>query len=208
MQSSRHQVVLEELIETWEDLRDRDTGSRVVLVAVPHRWGRSRVLEEFRGVVEDLGGSPMFSVSCCSTLTRRPVRFSSGWASAACSPPGWRLHCPLLLTSLAVTAAGNAWDACPAGQQGPVARAARAVAAESVAAPVLVTVDDAELLDLGLAVTMIENLAGRHDGQVLVVATIMPGSDLEAELLSSARYELLGRVRKAEADPDMSYGAP
>ena len=81
------------------------------------------------------------------------------------------------------------------------------MAAVSVAAPVLVTVDDAELLDLGLAVTMIENLAGRHDGQVLVVATVTPGSDLEAELLSPGRYELLGRVHKADADPDMSYGA-
>jgi hypothetical protein len=57
----------------------------------------------------------------------------------------------LLLASLAVTAAGNAWDVSPAGQQSAVARAARAVVAVSVPAPVPVTVDDAELLDLGLA---------------------------------------------------------
>lgn len=123
--------------------------------------------------------------------------FASGLAAAV----------PLLLTSLAVTAAGNAWDASPSGQQGAVARAARAVAAVSVPAPVLVTVDDAELLDLDLAVTMIENLASRYDGQVLVVAMIAPGSDLEGELFSPDRYELLGRVHKADADPDMSDGA-
>src|SRR5208282_4829258 len=56
-------------------------------------------------------------------------------------------------------------------------------------------------------VTMIENLAGRYDGQVLVVATVTPGSDLEAELLAPGRYGLLGRVYKADADPDMSYDA-
>ena len=77
----------------------------------------------------------------------------------------------------------------------------------SASAPVLVTVDNAELLDVGLAVTMIENLVGRHDGQVLVVATVIPGSDLEAELSRPGRYELLGRVHKADADPDMSYRA-
>ena len=122
--------------------------------------------------------------------------FASGLAAAV----------PLLLASLAVTAAGNAWEASPAGQQGAVARAARAVAAVSVPAPVLVTVDDAELVDQGLAVTMIENLASRRDGQVLVLATLTPGSDLEAELFSPGRYELLGRVH-ADADPDMRYGA-
>jgi hypothetical protein len=235
IQSSQHRAVLEELTEWWEDLRDRGTGSRVVLVPVPRRWGRSCVLEEFRGVVEDFDGPLAFSISGTALASRavqaaelrealttaergsRAARllgldtvagevqlglgigglFASGLAAAV----------PLLLTSLAATAAGNAWNASPSGQQGTVARAARAVAAVSVAAPVLVTVDDAELLDPGLAVTMIENLAGRHDGQVLVVATVTPGSDLEAELLSPARYELLGRVNKADADPDMSYGA-
>jgi hypothetical protein len=37
IESSRHRAVLEELTEWWEDLRDRGTGSRVVLVAVPRR---------------------------------------------------------------------------------------------------------------------------------------------------------------------------
>ena len=135
------------------------------------------------------------------------MNLSSGWGLAVCSRPGWRRQRRCWLASLAVTAAGDAWDASPAGQHGAVARAARAVAAVSVAAPVLVTIDDAEFLDLGLAVTMIENLAGRRDGQVLVVATLAPGSDLEARLLSPGRYDLLGRVHRADADPDMSYGA-
>jgi tetratricopeptide (TPR) repeat protein len=235
IQSSRHRAVLEELTEWWEDLRDPGTGSRVVLVPVPRRWGRSRVLEEFRGVVEDLDGSLVFSISG-TALAGRAVQAQELSAALTAAELGSRAArllgldtvagevqlglgigglfisgladaVPVLLTSLAMTAAGNAWDASPLGQQGAVVRAARAVAAVSVAAPVLVTVDDAELLDLGLAVTMIENLADRYDGHVLVVATVMPESDLEAELLSPGRYELLGRVHKADADPDMSYGA-
>jgi hypothetical protein len=227
--------VLEELTEWWEDLRDRGTGSRVVLVPVPHRWGRSRVLEDFRRVVEDLDGPMTFPISCTPSVGRaaqaqelREALTTAELGSRAAGllgldttagkvqlglgigglfASGLAAAVPLLLTSLAVTAAGNAWDASPSGQQGTVARAARAVAAVSVAAPVLVTVDDAELLDLGLAVTMIENLADRHDGQVLVVATVAPGGDLEAELFAPGRYGLLGRVHKADADPDMSYGA-
>jgi hypothetical protein len=227
--------VLEELTEWWEDLRDGGIGSRVVLVSVPRGWGRSRLLEEFRGVVEDFDGPLTFSINC-TPLAGRAVQAQELRKALTAVEPGSRaarlldldtaageaqlglgigglfasglaVALPLLLASLAVTAAGNAWDASPAGQQGAVARAARAVAAMSVAAPVLVTVDDAELLDTGLAVTMFENLAGRHDGQVLVVAMVTPGSDLEAELSGPGWYELLGRVQKADADPDMSYAA-
>ena len=63
IQSSRHRAVLEELTEWWEDLRDRGTGSRVVLVPVPRRWGRSHVLQDFRDIVEDLDGPLSFSIS-------------------------------------------------------------------------------------------------------------------------------------------------
>ena len=227
--------MLEELTEWWEDLRDLSTGSRVVLVAVPRRWGRSRVLKEFRGVVKDLDGPLTFPISgtppagraaqaeeLSKALTTAELgsraaellgldttagKVQLGLGIGGLFASGLAAAVPLLLTSLALTAAKNTWDASPSGQQGAVARAARAVAAVSVAAPVLVTVDDAELWDVALAVTMIENLASRHDGQVLVVATVTPGSDLEAELLSPARYELLGRVNRADADPDMSYGA-
>ena len=232
--SSRHRAVLEELTEWWEDLRDRGTGSRVVLVLVPRRWGRSRVLEQFREVVEDLDGPLEFSIKGTALAGRavqaqelrealttaegsRAARLLGldtmagkvqlGLGIGGLFASGLAAALPLLLTSLTVTAAGNTWDTSPAGQQGVVARAARVVAAVSVSAPVLVTVDDAELLDLGLAVTMVENLASRHDGQVLVVAMVTPGSDLEAELFSAGRYGLLGRVHKADADPDMRYGA-
>ena len=169
-----------------EDLRDRGTGSRVVLVAVPRRWGRSCVLEEFLGVVEVLDGPLMFPISCTPSAGRaaqaerlREALTTAELGSRAAGllgldatagkvqlglgigglfASGLAAAVPLLLTSLAVTAAGNVWDASPSGQQGAVARVARAVAAVSVAAPVLVTVDDAELFDLGLAVTMIGDL--------------------------------------------------
>ena len=106
-----------------------------------------------------------------------------------------------------MTAAGNAWDASPAGQQGALARAARSVAAVSAALPVLVIIDDADRVDQDLALTMIGNLAGRHDGQVLVVVVVRPGSPLAADLRSPDRHEQLGRVQKADADPDMGEEA-
>ena len=51
---------------------------------------------------------------------------------------------------------------------------------------------------------MIDNLASRLDGQVLVVAAVHPGSELAAALRAPDRYGLAGRVVTAEADPDMS----
>jgi hypothetical protein len=88
-----------------------------------------------------------------------------------------------------------------------VARAARKIAAASVSAPVLVIVDDADQVDAGLAATVIENLAGRYDGRVLVVAAVRPGAELETELVSGDRYDLLGRVFWADVDPDMGVTA-
>jgi hypothetical protein len=43
---SRHDDLTEELIETWEDLWQRGTTSRVVLAAVPPGWGRTAVLDQ------------------------------------------------------------------------------------------------------------------------------------------------------------------
>ena len=48
LRSTRHQAVLEELTEWWEDVRDGDIGSRVVLVEVPPGWGAQAVLDAFR----------------------------------------------------------------------------------------------------------------------------------------------------------------
>jgi hypothetical protein len=123
--------------------------------------------------------------------------FVSGLAAAA----------SVLVASLAVTAAGKAWDGSPAGEEGAVARAARAVAAVSASVPVVVIIDDADRLDPGLARTMITNLAGRWDGQVLVVVAADPGSDLIAALTSGAGYDLVGRIQRAEADPGMGYSS-
>ena len=46
-ESGRHALVLEELAECWEDLCIRQTGSRAVLVQVPHGWGRTCLLDRF-----------------------------------------------------------------------------------------------------------------------------------------------------------------
>ena len=111
-----------------------------------------------------------------------------------------------LVAGLAVGAAGKAWDESPAGQDGALARAARAVAAVSVQAPVVVILDDADKVDQALAVLLIENLAARHNGQVLVVATMDPGSGLAQELVDRSRFGLTEElVHAAEADPDMGY---
>ena len=215
----------------------RGIGSQVVLLAVPPAWGRPAVLNKFRTVVEDLDapvtlvvgidgrmppGVAVQAVALREALLTAAVRsrlaellgldasagrvqlglgvgglFVSGLAAAA----------SVLVASLAVTAAGKAWDGSPAGEEGAVARAARAVAAVSVSVPVVVIIDDADRLDPGLARTMITNLAGRWDGQVLVVVAADPGSDLIAALTSGAGYELAGRIQRAEADPGMGYSS-
>ncbi|MFY9931263.1 MAG: hypothetical protein WAK82_25020 [Streptosporangiaceae bacterium] len=142
--------MLEELTEWWEDLRDRGTGSRVVLVPVPRGWGRSRVLEEFRGVVEDLDGPLTFSISGTALAGRavqaeelREALRTAELGSRAAGPlgldtaagevqlglgigglfaSGLAVAVPLLLASLAVTAAGERLGCQPcraAGRRGP-----------------------------------------------------------------------------------------
>jgi hypothetical protein len=234
--SERHLAVLGELAEWWEDLWQRGIGSHVVLVPVPSGWGRSTVLGEFRAVVEEDGGPVRVVVFLDGGLPGRAVQADALVKSLTAAAPRSRVTellglgtaagkvqlslgvgglfvsgpaaaASVLLASLAVTAAGNAWDSSPAGEAGAVARAARAVAAVSVSVPVVVIIDDADLLEPDLAVTLIRNLAGRHDGQVLVVAAAGPGSDLKAALTSDAGYELFGRVDDCTeaADPRMDY---
>ena len=111
-----------------------------------------------------------------------------------------------LVAGVAVAAAGKAWDDSPAGQDGALARAARAVAETSVQVPAVVIVDDADWVDEGLAVTLIENLAARHDGHLLVVVAVDPGGSLQQALVSQARQGITGGlVHVADADPDMGY---
>jgi hypothetical protein len=111
------------------------------------------------------------------------------------------------VASLAVTAAGNAWDASPAGEAGGVAQMARALARISVAVPVVVVINDADCLDTGLAMALIRGLADRQDGHVLVVAAAAPDSDLVRVLTGEPGWELAGRVQEVEADPSMGYAA-
>ena len=70
----------------------------------------------------------------------------------------------------------------------------------------VVIVDDADCLEENVAVTLIENLAARHDGHVLVVAAVGPGGSLQQALVSRARQGIAeGLVHVADADPDMGY---
>jgi hypothetical protein len=235
--SARHEAALTELAEWWEDVSAGGIGSAVVLLAAPAGWGRSGVLDGLERVAAATDGPVALTVRIGSVpaagravqaqllqqalavpFTQPRIVKLLGLDTAAGEAQlglgvtglfasGLATAIPLFLTSLAVTAAGNAWDASPAGQQGAVARAARRLAAVSVSAPVLVIVDDADQVDVGLAVTMIANLAGRYDGRVLVVAAVRPGAALAAELVSGDRYDLLGRVFRADADPDMGVTA-
>jgi hypothetical protein len=237
LRASRHRAVLEELTEWWEDIRDRGVGSRVALVQVPPGWGASAVLDEFREIVDDPAAPVAIAISVDEVpVVNRAIEAGAlrdalmtpfvrsrtaellgletaagevqlGLGIGSLFASGLAVGVPLLLGSLAVTAAGNAWDGSPAGQQGALARAARAVAAVSAAVPVTVIIDGADRLDPELVVTMIDNLASRYDGQVLVVASVVPGSALAADLCSADRYGLLGRIRTANVDAGMSYGS-
>ena len=234
VRSSRHQAVLEELAEWWEDISEARIGSRVVLVEVPPGWGATTVLQEFGAMVADPDAPVAISVSVdevplagraveakalsdalLAPLGRSRLAHLFGLDTAAGKAglalgvgglfvSGMAAQVSLLLAPLGATAAQNAWDASPAGQQGVLARAARAVAAVSAEVPVTVLLDDADRFDVGLMALMIDNLASRLDGQVLVVAAVHPGSELAAALRAPDRYGLAGRVVRAEADPDMS----
>lgn len=121
--------------------------------------------------------------------------FASGLAAAV----------GFLFASVAVGAASAAWDTSATGEEGTLARIARAVAGVSVTAPVVVILDDADYLNPGLTATLIENLIGRPDGRVLVAAAVDPGSGLADALRSRAGYQWAGRLHQVQADPDMSY---
>ena len=234
VRSSRHQAVLEELAEWWEDISEARIGSRVVLVEVPPGWGATTVLREFKAMVTGQNAPVAISVSVDEELLAGRAAEAKALSDALLAPldrsrlahlfgldtaagkaglalgvgglfvSGMPAQLSLLLASLSATAAQNAWDASPAGQQGVLARAARAVAAVSAEVPVAVLLDDADRFDVSLMALMIDSLASRLDGQVLVAAAVHPGSELAAELRSLDRYGLAGRVVTAEADPDMS----
>ena len=111
----------------------------------------------------------------------------------------------MFLAGIAAGAAGKVWDDSSAGQASAVATAARSVAAVSARTPVVVLADDAESLDVHLAMVVLENLVSRGDGQLLVVVAASPGSELADRLIRrDLPPALVPAVRRADADPDMS----
>ena len=237
VRSSRHQVVLEELAEWWEDISEKGICSRVVLVEVPPGWGATTVLQEFKAMVIDADLPVAISVSLNEKLLAGRAAEAKALSDALLAPldrsrlarlfgldtaagkaglalgvgglfvSGMPAELALVLAPYGATAAQKAWDASPAGQQGVLARAARVVAAVSAKVPVTVLLDDADRFDVGLMALMIDNLASRLDGQVLVVAVVHKGSGLAKTLRAPDRYGLEGRVVTAEADADMSAAA-
>ncbi len=230
-------MVLDELVEWWQDVSRRKIGSRTLFLQVPPRWGRTSLLEQLAAIIEEdealsivvlIPGASLppgqglqaQALRDCFTnaqVTKRQVaellgvdrlggaiQLGLGVAGLFVSQLGALVG--LLLAGVGVGAAGRVWDNSPAGQEGVVARMARSVAAVSVSVPVVVIIDDADRLEPDLAVTLVENLIARPDGQVLVVAAADPGSDMMSVLTSRARYGLTaGRVHNVALDPGMGY---
>jgi tetratricopeptide (TPR) repeat protein len=234
----RHAATLDELTEWWQDLSGQEINSRAVLLPVPPRWGRTHLLNEFAAFVENdeavsivvrVPGAALPDGLGLQALELRKLfsearvkhriaellgvdrlggvtQLGLGVAGLFASPLATLVG--LLLASVGVSAASKVWDDSLAGQEGMVAKLARAVAAVSVSVPVVVIIDDADRLELDLAVVLVENLIGRIDGHVLVVAVINPGGDLMSAFTSRAAYGLTeGRVRTVDADPGMDYQA-
>jgi hypothetical protein len=230
----RQKAAATELAQWWDGIRHGGIGSHAVLLAGPPGWGRSTVLSQLPvmtggadapvsllvgingRVLPDAPGPQAHALRdgllgpevrrqaaalLCRGRQRRAPRLA---APDSLLTSGMAGTVSVVLAALAAAAAGEVADDCPAGENGVVARAARIVAAVSASAPVLVVIDDADYVEPGLAVTMIENLIDHYDSQVLVVAAVDLGSDLAAALTSRARYgPTAGRVHRAAVDPRM-----
>jgi hypothetical protein len=233
MLGERQKAAATELAQWWDGLRPGGGGSHVVLLAEPAGWGRTTVLDQLPEIIRtdapilgvringrSLPDGPGLQAAAlrdsllgagvrrqaaallCTSRLRGAPRLGAGSLLLA----GMAGAISLLQAGLAAAAAGGVPDNSPASENGAAARAARVVAAVSASAPALVVIDDADYLEPGLAVTMIENLIDHHDSRVLVVAAVDLGSDLEAALTSRARYgPTAGRVHRADADPRMGY---
>jgi hypothetical protein len=147
-----------------------------------------------RGRLRGHGTRTPLSVSSPRGIGQRSTLLMSGMAGTV----------SLLLAGLAAAAGGGQPDDRPDSENGTAARAARIVSAVSASAPALVVIDDADYLDPGLAVTVIENLVDQDDSRVLVAAAVDLGSDLAAALATRAKHgRTAGRVHRADADPRM-----
>jgi hypothetical protein len=235
MLGERQKAAATELAQWWDWMRQGGAGSHAVLLAGPAGWGRSTVLDLLPEIISraeapfslvvringrSLPGGPGLQAralrdgllaaevrrQAATLLCRSRLRGAPRLGAGSLLLSGMAGTITLLLASLAAAAAGGVADDCPSSENGAAARAARVVAAVSASAPALVVIDDADYLDPGLAVTVIENLIDHHDSRVLVVAAVDLGSDLAAALTSRARYgPAAGRVHRADADPRMGY---
>ncbi len=234
MLGERQKAAATELAQWWDGLRLGGIGSHAVLLAGPAGWGRSTVLDQLPEIIradapiglevridgrslpegpgqqapvlrDRLLGAEVRR-QAAALLCRSRLRGAPRLGAGSLLLTGMTGAISLLRAGLAAAAAGGVADDCPASENGAAARAARIVAAVSASAPALVVIDDADYLEPGLAVTMIENLIDHHDSRVLVVAAVDLGSDLAAALTSRARYgPTAGRVHRADADPRMGY---
>jgi hypothetical protein len=233
MLGERQRAAAVELTQWWAGIRQGGIGSHAVLLAGPVGWGRTTVLDQLPEIIgsddapvrlliriraTSLPDGPGLQAQAlreallgvevrrqaAALLCRSRLRGAAQPGAGSLLMSGLTGTISLLLAGLAAAAAGGAPDAGPASENGAAARAARIVAAVSASAPVLVLIDDADYLEPGLAVTMVENLIDHDDSQVLVVAAVDLGSDLAAALTARARYgPTAGRVHRADADPRM-----
>jgi|GEM_PF-3067568 hypothetical protein len=233
MLGERQKAAAAELAQWWEGISQGGIGSHAVLLAAPAGWGRSTVLDQLQELItgpqaqvslvvridgRSLPDGPGLQApalqdgllagevrqQAAALLCRGRLRGAARLGAGSLLVSGMAGTISLLLAGRAAAAAGGRADDQPASEDGSAARAARVLAAVSASAPALVVIDDADYLEPGLAVTIIENLIDHHDSQVLVVAAVDLGSDLAAALHSRARYgRTAGRVHRADADPRM-----
>lgn len=234
MLGERQKAAATELAQWWDGIRHGGIGSHAVLLAGPPGWGRSTVLGQLPvmigaadapiGLLVGINGrslpdgpgrqaqalrDSLLGVEVrrqAAALLCRSRQRGAGRLGAPDSllTSGMAGTISVVLAALVAAAVGEVADDRPAGENGIVARAARVVAAVSPSAPALVVIDDADYVEPGLAVTMIENLIDHYDSRVLVVAAVDLGSDLAAALTSRARYgPTAGRVHRAAVDPRM-----
>ena len=236
--SSQHAAVLKELVEWWQDLSMQEINSQAVLLPLPHQWGRTHLLNQFIAAIErDEALSIVVPISAASlpdglglqAATLRDlfkdahvqhrtaellgvdrlggtIQLGLGVAGLFMSPLATLVG--LLVASIGVGAAGKVWDDSPAGQEGTIAKLARAVAAVSASVPVVVVIDDADRLEPALAVTLVENLIERADGRVLVVAAVNPRESVLSVLTPRAAYGLTENlIQTLNVNPEMGYQA-
>jgi hypothetical protein len=235
MLSGRQEAAARDLAQWWEGVRQGGSGPRAVLLAAPTGWGRSTVLDQLAGTISRANAPAALVVRISGTsLPGRPgpqaVALRQCLMGAGVQQRATELLCrprrhgkaalsarglfaaslaaalAFLLAGLAAATTGTGGDDTPEGENGALARAARATAAVSEAAPVVVMIDDADALQPGLARTLVENLIGHHNSRVLVIAVVNPCSGLASALTSRAQSGRTGgRVHRADADPRMGY---